>query len=116
MGGFVSRYVWMGKYSAQGCAAVAKEGLTSRKMAVEQLLSGLGMKMVGMWGLSEPEWDFIVLGESDSDMRARHGALTLTTMSTGMFERFQILSLLETEEVDDARKTMPGYRAPGSSS
>jgi uncharacterized protein with GYD domain len=105
----------MGKYSAQGCAAVAKEGLTSRKMAVEQLLSGLGMKMVGMWGLSEPEWDFIVLGESDSDMRATHGALTLMTSATGMFERFDIFSLLETEDVDDAQKTMPGYRAPGSS-
>ena len=110
----MARYVWMGKYSAQGSAAVAKEGLTSRKQAVEALMSGLGMKMVGMWGMAEPEWDFLIMSESESDIRAIQAAVVLMTTGTGMFERSGIYSLLETEEVDDAQKAMPGYRAPGS--
>jgi hypothetical protein len=34
-------------------------------------------------------------------------------MGTGMFERAGIYSLLEVDEVDQAQKAMPGYRAPG---
>ena len=109
----MARYVWMGKYSAQGAAAVAKEGLTSRKKAVEQLLSGLGMKLIGMWGMVEPEWDFLLLCEGDTDMRANQAAIMFMTIGTGMFERAGIYSLLETDEVDQAQKAMPGYRPPG---
>jgi hypothetical protein len=77
-------------------------------------MSGFGLKMIGMWGLVEPEWDFVILGEGDAEMRAKQAALMLMTMGTGMFERVEIYSLLETEEVDDVQRAMPGYRAPGS--
>ena len=109
----MARYVWLGKYSSQGCAAVAKEGLAGRKQAVDQLLSGLGMKLVGMWGVAEPEWDFMLMLEGETDMRANQAAIMFMTMGTGMFERAGIYSLLEVDEVDQAQKAMPGYRAPG---
>jgi uncharacterized protein with GYD domain len=104
----------MGRYSPQGSAAVARDGLASRKQAVDQLMTGLGMKFIDMWGVAEAEWDFLILCESDKDMRANQAAIMLMTTGTGMFERAQIFSLLDVEEVDQAQKAMPGYRAPGS--
>lgn len=109
----MARYVWVGKYSAQGCAAVTKEGLAGRRQAIEQLLTGLGMKLVDMWGLAEPEWDFMLMIEGDTDMRANQAAILLMTTGSGMFERASIFSLLDVDEVDQAQRAMPNYRPPG---
>jgi uncharacterized protein with GYD domain len=108
----MASYLMFGKYSAEGAKAVVEGGLTARKNAVEQFVTGLGLKQVGWWGIVEPEWDFVIQvdGTYSPEMLAAQGLLT---HSSGAFERTQVLTLLETEQVDSARAALRGYQAPG---
>ena len=108
----MAKFLYLGKYSAQGAAAVMNEGLTARKKAVEAYGEASGLKVLGWWAVGEADWDFAILSEGDLPA-ARSAAQNFLAMASGAFERAAYYTLVETEEVDDARATLQGYRAPG---
>jgi uncharacterized protein with GYD domain len=108
----MASYLVFGKYSAEGAKAVVEGGLTARKKAVEHFVTGLGMKQQGWWGIAEPDWDFVISVEGVYTPEVP-AAQTFLAHSSGAFERMQVLTLVETEQVDSARVSLPGYQAPG---
>jgi hypothetical protein len=108
------KYLLFGKYSAQGAKAAAAEGLTSRKKAIDEFTKGLGMQQLGWWAVAEPQWDFAILVEGNYAPQLV-AAQSLMTHGSGAFDRSEVFTLVETEVVDDAQKSMPGYRPPGGS-
>jgi uncharacterized protein with GYD domain len=109
-------FMTMGRYSAQGAAAVTTEGLAARKKAVEAFLGTIGHKLVGYWGVREADWDFVIISEGEDVGTAYQLATQLTTRASGAFEETRWFALAEAEDVDAAMGRVTGYRAPGAAS
>jgi len=106
-------YLAVGRYNAQGAAGVIKDGLTSRKEVVKAFGERGGNKLIGMWGVQESDLDFVILFEGEQSP-AETAAVRLGQMSMGHLAEIRVFSLVETEDVDNAVRTLnPVTRAPG---
>ena len=107
-------YLALRRYSPQGAAGVAKDGLTSRKQVVKGLAEAGGSRLVGMWGVQSGDFDFVVLFEGDIPP-ALGAANRLGQMSMGHLAEVVTYVLVETEDVDEALRTYTTVtRAPGA--
>ena len=104
------RYLITGSYTAEGAKGVLAEGGSGRVAAVEKAVSSVGGKLESFYFAFGSD-DFYVTVDMPSNTAVTAVMLTVTAAG-GATARTVVL--LTPEEVDEARKLTPGYRAPGA--
>jgi uncharacterized protein with GYD domain len=103
------KYLVQANYVGEGVKGLLKEGGSSRRAAVEKLIKSGGGKL---------ETFYYAFGETDlyviMDMpdNASMAALALTVAASGIIN-LKTTVLMTPEELDNAAKKTPIYRAPG---
>ena len=103
------KYLLKASYTSEGTKGLMKEGGTSRRAAVDKLITSLGGKMEAFY-FTFGDSDAIVIFEVGSNTAAAAGSLIAN--ATGIVS-VSITPLLTVEEVDAATKMTGHYRAPG---
>ena len=106
----MAKYLIMGNYVGEGVAGLLKEGGSSRRDAAAKLVESLGGKMESFYyafGGSD------VFGIMDLPDNSAAASLALTVNASGAV-KIRTVPLMTPEEVDEATKKSPAYRAPGS--
>jgi uncharacterized protein with GYD domain len=104
------KYLLEASYTPEGVKGVAEKGGSSRKDAVEQMISAAGGKMECFY-FAFGHNDVYVIGELPSNEAVTALALAVN-QSGGASVRTVVL--LSPEEVDAAAKLSVDYRPPGS--
>ncbi|HXR20747.1 MAG TPA: GYD domain-containing protein [Steroidobacteraceae bacterium] len=103
------KFLITGSYTADGAKALAKEGGSQRKAAVEKMLGGLGGKLEAFYFAFGDSDIYVIVDVPDTTSGA---ALTLAVNASGMVKISSVL-LMTPEEVDAACKKTVSYRPPG---
>ena len=105
----MAKYLIQGNYVSDGVKGLLQEGGTGRREAVEKLVGSLGGSLESL---------YFAFGDSDIvaivDMpdHASVSAAALMVGATGAVT-LRTTVLITPEEVDEATKKTPAYRAPG---
>jgi uncharacterized protein with GYD domain len=106
----MSRYLVAGNYTAEGAKGLLKQGGTSRKAQIEEMIRGVGGTLEAFyWAFGDT--DFYVIAELPDAATA--AALGLTVSGAGA-ARTRMTVLLAPEEIDQARGKTVDYRPPGA--
>ncbi len=103
------KFLIMGSYTADGAKALAKEGGSQRKAAVEKAMGGLGGKVEAFYYAFGDKDIYVIVDVPDTTSGA---ALSLAVNASGMVKLTSVM-LMTPEEVDAACKKTVSYRAPG---
>jgi uncharacterized protein with GYD domain len=103
------RYMVHASYTNQGLQGLMKEGGTSRKVAVEELLKSLGGSLESLY-FTFGDQDVVVVAEMPNNVSA--AGLALLVAGSGAVTTKTIV-LLTPEEIDEAVKVHGRYRPPG---
>ena len=104
------KYLFTGSYSVQGSKGVIAEGGSARVAAVTKLMESLGGTLESFYfGFGSD--DFYITADMPSNAAA--AAVGLSVAAAGGATSRTIV-LVTPEEVDDAVKLSPNYRAPGA--
>ena len=104
------KYLFEGSYTTEGTKGLLKEGGSSRRARVEEMIRGLGGKL---------EAFYYAIGETDSYTIAdlpdavTAAALSLTVNAAGAVQ-LKTVALVTPEEIDQASKKSVSYRPPGA--
>jgi len=104
------KYLISVSYSAEGARGVLKEGGSSRKALIEQLVANAGGKVEAFY-FSFGEHDVHVISEAPSNVDAAALAMAVAASGAG---GIKTTVLLTPEEIDEAAKKTVGYRPPGA--
>jgi uncharacterized protein with GYD domain len=110
----MAKYMQLVKYSPPAAAAIHKDGLVARRKVLDEYVKGLGGSIVDVYAIAESDWDFVAIMDFAEFPSAKLVAHGLLTYGSGAFERTQLFNLATFEEADEARKTLPGFRPPGT--
>ena len=106
----MAKYLFHGSYTQAGIQGVLKDGGTGRRKAVDALAASVGGSVESMyWAFGKD--DFYVI--ADLPNHAAAAALTATTGAAGAVS-INTVVLLTAEDIDEAIKLHPNYRAPGA--
>jgi uncharacterized protein with GYD domain len=106
----MAKYLFHGSYTQAGIQGVLKDGGTGRRKAVDALAKSLGGSIESMyWAFGKD--DFYVIGELPDHTAA--AALAATTSAAGAVSITTVV-LLTANDIDQAVKLHPKYRAPGA--
>ncbi len=97
-------------YVDEGVKGLLKEGGTSRRAAVDKALASVGGKVESFYYAFGDTDAFVTVEVPDNISAA---AVALTVAASGAV-RLKTTVLLTPEEVDQATKKSPAYRAPGA--
>lgn len=97
-------------YSSEGAKGLLKEGGTSRRAAVQKAVEGLGGKVEAFYYAYGDADAYIIIDLPDA---ASGIALSLTVNATSAVH-VSTIPLITPEEIDQASKKKPKYRAPGA--
>jgi uncharacterized protein with GYD domain len=105
----MTKYLFAAKYTADGMKGVMKEGGSKRREAADQAIKSAGGKL---------ESFYYAFGEDDVigivDFPDQISALALSgVINSSGTTMIKLTPLATVEEVDQATKKMPQYRAPG---
>lgn len=103
------KFLITGSYTTDGAKALAKEGGSQRKAAVEKMLGSLGGKLEAFY-FAFGDTDICVI--ADVPDTTSGAALSLAVNASGMVKINSVL-LMTVEEVDAACKKTVNYRPPG---
>jgi len=103
------KFLIAGSYTADGAKALAKEGGSQRKAAVEKMVGGLGGKVEAFYFAFGDSDIYVIVEVPDTTSGA---ALTLAVNASGMVKISSVM-LMTPEEIDAACKKTVSYRAPG---
>jgi uncharacterized protein with GYD domain len=103
------KYLIQANYVGEGVKGLIKEGGTSRRAAVEKLLQSQGGTVEAFY-YAFGETDCYVI--ADLPDNATMSAVALTIGASGVVS-IKTTVLMTPEEVDQAAKKTPSYRAPG---
>jgi uncharacterized protein with GYD domain len=106
----MAKFLIQGSYTAAGAKALAKEGGTGRRAAVQKAIKGLGGKLEAMYYTFGSDDVIVICDMPDTTSGI---ALSLAVNSSGTV-RISTTPLLTCEEIDAAGKKAVGYRAPGA--
>ena len=105
----MAKYLFCGNYTAEGAKGLLKDGGSSRRGVIEEMVGNLGGSV---------ECLYFALGETDvyliADLPdvASATALSLTAGGSGAIQA-KTVALIEPEVVDAASKMSVTYRPPG---
>ena len=97
-------------YSSEGAKGLLKEGGTSRRTAVQKAVEGLGGKVDAFYYAYGEADAYLIVDLPDATSGI---ALSLTVNATGAVH-LSTIPLITPEEIDQASKKKPKYRAPGA--
>ncbi len=106
----MAKYLIKASYSLQGTKGLLKEGGSSRRAAVKQMIEGLGGKLEAFY-YAFGETDVIVLFDLPDAQSA--AAISLVVNAAGGAQ-VSTIPLLTPEDMDVACKKSVAYRAPGA--
>jgi uncharacterized protein with GYD domain len=103
------KYLIHGNYVGEGIKGLLKEGGTSRRAAIEKLAGSLGGSVESVYYAFGDTDIYIIVDMPD---HASVTAVSLVANANGAVS-VKTTVLLTPEEVDEAAKKTPSYRAPG---
>jgi uncharacterized protein with GYD domain len=103
------KYLIQGHYTSEGVQGLLKEGGTSRRAAVEQLVQSLGGKLEAYY-FAFGDTDIYTITDFPDNVTVAAGALAVAASGAGTIKT---TVLLTPEEVDELAKKHPSYRPPG---
>ena len=104
------KYLVHGSYTAEGLRGLLKEGGTSRRKAVENLVKGMGGTVEAFYFAYGDEDVYVIVDVPDE---ASMAAIALTVNATGSVA-VKTSVLITPEAVDEAVKKAVDYRPPGA--
>jgi len=108
----MSRYLIEGSYTAEGAKGLLKQGGTSRRAQIEEMLKALGGSIEAFyWAFGDT--DFYII--ADLPDKATAAAIGLTVSGAGAVHT-RTTVLLTPEEIDQAQGKTIDYKVPGASS
>ena len=106
----MAKYLYIVNYSVEGARGVIKEGGTGRVEAVRKLAASMGGTVEAFYfGFGSD--DAYVIIDGPDNVGAAAAALAVGASGAGSV---RTVVLLTPEEVDQAAKMTPQYRAPGA--
>jgi uncharacterized protein with GYD domain len=105
------KYLILGSYTAGGAKGVLQEGGTKRKQAAEAALRSVGAKIDALY-FAFGDNDIVAI--VDAPDHASMAAASMAISSSGG-ATCRTTVLMTPEELDQASKKNPAYRAPGQS-
>ena len=106
----MAKYLIIGNYTAEGAKGLLKEGGTSRREAIRQIVESVGGTLESLyWGFGADD-AYIV---ADLPSHAAAAAASLRVSSSGS-AGMRTVPLITAEDMDAASKLSPTYRAPGA--
>lgn len=106
----MGQYLFRASYTQKGIAGILKEGGTERTRAVEAMVASAGGKVIcQFWAFGET--DYILIAQLADNVAA--ASLASTVAATGI-AGITTTVLLTADEIDDAARRHPAYRAPGA--
>jgi len=106
----MSTYLIQGTYTIEGAKGLLKQGGTSRRAQIEEMLKGLGGTLEAFyWAFGET--DFFII--ADLPDKATAAAIGLTVSGAGAVHT-RTTVLLTAEDIDQARNKTIDYRVPGA--
>jgi uncharacterized protein with GYD domain len=106
----MAKYLWQVSYTTQGVQGVMKEGGSSRRAMVQDLVGGLGGTLEAFYYAFGDD-DVYVIAELPDNVTA--AAVSLAVGASGG-ARLRTVALVSPEEIDAATKKAVAYRAPGA--
>lgn len=106
----MAKFLIEANYVGEGVKGLLKDGGTARRSAVEKLLSSVGGKVESFYYAFGDTDAFVIVDVPDYVTAA---AVALTVAATGTVN-LKTTVLMTPEEVDQATKKSPVYRAPGA--
>ena len=103
------KYLVQFSYTGDGLKGLVREGGSKRREAIEQLVKSMGAKLEAYY-FAYGEYDGIAIVEG-KDM-VNHVAGILAINASGAVKT-KTTVLITPEEIDQAVKMIPSYRAPG---
>ena len=97
-------------YVGEGVKGLLKDGGTSRRAAVEKLLASVGGKVESFYYAFGDTDAYVTVDVPDNVTAA---AVALTVAASGAVN-LKTTVLMTAEEIDQATKKSPAYRAPGA--
>ncbi len=97
------------KYVGEGVRGLMSEGGTGRRNAIDRLVKSLGGRLDSVY-YAFGDTDIFVIAEMPDAVSA--AATSLITNASGLVE-VKTTVLLTVEQMDEAAKKTPSYRAPG---
>ena len=104
------KYLIQASYTQQGLQGLLKEGGSSRKAHIEQVLKGLGGKLEAVYFAFGDSDVYVIIDVPD---QVTATAVSLTVGAAGSVS-LKTSVLIDPEEVDAATKKSVAYRPPGS--
>jgi uncharacterized protein with GYD domain len=105
----MTKYLFEANYVGEGIKGLMREGGTARRAALTDALNSVGGSLESFYYAFG---DTDVLGVFDVPDPAGAAALSLMINSTGNVN-VRLKPLLTPEDIDEAAKKTPSYRAPG---
>jgi len=105
----MAKYLFEANYSTEGAKAVAKEGGTGRRAAVEKSIASIGGRLEAFYVAFGKSDAFVICDLPDNVSAA---AMAMAVNQSGMATTNTVV-LLTPEEMDAAGKKTVAYRAPG---
>lgn len=106
----MAKFLIHANYVGEGLKGLLREGGTSRRAAVDKLLNSVGGKVESFYYAFGDTDAYVVVDVPDNVTAA---AIALTVAASGMVS-LKTTVLMTPEEVDQATKKSPAYRAPGA--
>lgn len=106
----MAKYLIQANYVGEGVKGLLKEGGSSRRDAINKLVASVGGKVESVY-YAFGDTDVFVVAEVPDNVTA--AAIALTVGATGAVS-IKTTVLMTPEEVDQATKKSPVYRAPGA--
>lgn len=104
------KYMIQANYVGEGIKGLLKEGGSSRRSAVEKVMASVGGKVEGFY-YAFGDTDAYVIVEAPDNITV--AAVALAVGASGLVN-IKTTVLMTPEEVDQAVKKSPAYRAPGA--
>lgn len=104
------KYMIAASYAQQGAQGILKEGGSSRRDTIRELVKGLGGTMESFYFAFGEEDVFVIADLPDN----RSAAAVALAVNSSAATHLRTIVLLTPEEVDDATKKTVSYRAPGA--
>lgn len=103
------KYLVKASYNVDGVKGLLKEGGSSRRAMVEQVVKGLGGKLEAFYYAFGTDDVFVIADVPDAETMA---AVSLAVNASGAVQA-SVTVLITPEEMDAATKKTVGYRPPG---
>lgn len=111
----MAKFLALVKYTPEACAAIAEEGLASRRVAIQAAMEAQSGRVESFWAVDSFEWNVAFVVETPDDQAAANRVATFVlSYGQGHLENTLFLPLATVEDADAAMKQFTAPRPPGN--